>query len=116
MGNYKVSTMLHHNPTHESVLNQSALLHIVDDSVTVSRQAKKRNFTPGEGIRNNNHTTLNHITHSLSPNAIASKRERKLKSPSQGNIHSGGQNSTLRQGGREHAASAEPTKSRNQSR
>jgi hypothetical protein len=78
--------MLHHNPTHDSVLNQSALLHIVDDSANVSRQAKKRNFTPGEGIRINNHTTLNQITHSLSPNVIASKRDRKLKSPCQGNI------------------------------
>ena len=61
LGNYKQqnSNMLHHYPTHETTLNQSALLHIVDDSINVSRQVKKRNFTPGEGVRINNITALN---------------------------------------------------------
>jgi hypothetical protein len=95
LGNYKLnSNMLHHNPTHETTLNQSALLHIVDDSTNVSRQAKKRNFTPGEGVRINNITALNQIVSNFSPNMMASKRDRRLKSPC--NAHSSNFNSTLR--------------------
>ena len=105
LGNYKLnSNLLHHNPTHETTLNQSALLHIVDDSTNVSKQAKKRNYTPGDGIRINNITALNQIVSNFSPNIMASKRDRRLKSPC--NAHSSNLNSTLRQGTtREPAAS-----------
>lgn len=115
LGNYKLnSNLLHHNPSHEATLNQSALLHIVDDSTNVSRQAKKRNFTPGEGVRINNITALNQIVSNFSPNMLASKRDRRLKSPC--NAHSSNFNSTLRQATREPAASQDPGKTRNQSR
>jgi hypothetical protein len=84
------------------------LLHIVDDSTNVSRQAKKRNFTPGEGVRINNITALNQIVSNFSPNMLASKRDRRLKSPC--NAHSSNFNSTLRQAAREPAGSQDPGK------